>query len=267
MEIIIKDTPEKVADEILKKLKKIVQKKRHPVIGLPTGNTPKIIYKKMAEAHEKGEVDFSETIIFALDEYIGISTDHPKSTKTYFKENLLNKIDIPEKNLFFINGIPDDIKAECRRIEEAIRDVGGIDFQLLGVGRDGHIGFNEPGSSLRSRTRVKPLTFSTIKYLSKFFGSEKETPRFCITMGIGTIMDAKEVAVVAFGDEKKEAVKKCVEGPVTSAFPASIIQMHPKAMVYLDEKAASLLDEKEYYKWAYENKERMYDYLKNRKSS
>ncbi len=265
MEIIIKETPEKVADEILKRLKKIINKKRHPVIGLPTGNTPKIIYKKMIEAHKKGEMDFSDIIIFAHDEYVGIPSNHPKSTKTYFKENLLNELNIPEKNLFFIDGTPDDLKVECRRVEEAIKDVGGIDFQLFGIGKDGHIGFNEPGSSLNSRTRVKPLTFSTIKYLSKFFGSEENTPRFCITMGVGTIMDSKEVAIVAFGDEKKEAIKRCVEGPITSAFPASIIQMHPKAKVYLDEKAASLLDEKEYYKWAYENKEKMYDYLKNKK--
>ena len=264
MEIIIKDSPEKVADEILKRLKRIINKKRHPVIGLPTGNTPKIIYKKMIEAYDKGEVDFSEMIIFSHDEYVGIPSDHPKSTKTYFKEILLNRLNIPEKNLFFINGTPDDLKVECRRVEEAIRDVGGIDFQLLGIGRDGHIGFNEPGSSLSSRTRVKPLTFSTIKYLSQFFGSEKDTPRFCITMGIGTLMDSKEIAIVAFGDEKKEAIKKCVEGPITSAFPASIIQMHPKAKVYLDNKAASLLDEKDYYIWAYENKDKMYDYLKNK---
>ncbi len=265
MEIIIKETPEKVADEILKRLKKIINKKRHPVIGLPTGNTPKIIYKKMIEAHKKGEMDFSDIIIFAHDEYVGIPGNHPNSTKTYFKENLLNELNIPEKNLFFINGTPDDLKVECRKVEEAIRDVGGIDFQLFGIGKDGHIGFNEPGSSLNSRTRVKPLTFSTIRYLSKIFGSEEETPRFCITMGVGTIMDSKEVAIVAFGYEKKDAVKRCVEGPITSAFPASIIQMHPKAKVYLDEKAASLLDEKEYYKWAYENKEKMYDYLKNKK--
>ncbi len=262
MEIIIKNNSEEIAEEILARIKSLVNKKRHPVIGLPTGNTPKILYKKMIEAYEKKEVSFSDVVIFSLDEYLGIPLEHPASTREYFKKNLLNYINVKEENLYFINGTPENIDEECRKIEENIRDRGGIDFMILGLGQDGHISFNEPGSSLTSRTRVKPLTQSTIKHLSQFFGNEESTPRFCITFGLGTIMDAKEIALIAYGEHKAVAIKKCIEGPITASFPGSIVQMHPKAKIFLDNESASLLDEKDYYKWAYENKHKMYDYLK-----
>ncbi len=261
MEIIIKKDKEEIAEEIINRIKELIKKKRHPVIGLPTGNTPKIIYKKMIEEYEKKNIDFSDIVIFALDEYLGIHLDHPASTREYFRKNLLNHINVKEENLYFINGTPDNIEEECRKVEENIRDRGGIDFVILGLGQDGHISFNEPGSSLTSRTRVKPLTQSTIKHLSQFFGNEEKTPRFCITFGLGTIMDAKEIALIAYGYHKAVAIKKCVEGPISASFPGSIVQMHPKAKIFLDDESANLLDEKEYYKWAYENKHKMFDYL------
>jgi len=262
MEVIIEKTSEQVADKIVGRIKNLINRKRNPVICFPRGETPKLIFKKMIEGYKKEEMDFSETIIFSLEEYLGLTKDHPESIFNYFKKNLLDHTNFQEENMFLIDGKPSNIVAEFRKVEEATRDSGGIDLQILGIGEEGHIGMNEPGSSLSSRTRVKPLTSSTIEKLSSTFKTKNTTPEFCITMGIGTIMDAKEIALVAYGKEKAKAIKECVEGPVTASFPASIIQMHPKAKIFLDDESSSLLERKEYYKWAYTNKNKIHDYLK-----
>jgi glucosamine-6-phosphate deaminase len=146
--------------------------------------------------------------------------------------------------------------------EETIKSTGGIDVQILGLGTNGHIGFNEPSSSLSSRTRVKTLTLKTIESNRSLFKNEEDMPRFCITMGIGTIMEAKTILLLAFGNNKSEAIAKCIEGPVTASVPASILQLHPDVKMIIDEEAASSLSQKDYYKWVYSNKNRVNDYLK-----
>ena len=261
MEIIIEATKEMAADKIVEKIVSLVNIKKYPVISLPSGKTPLIVYQKMAEAYKRGEVDFSETLVLALDEFLGIPHDHPCSTFSYFQENLINQTNIDPRNIYLIDGRPTNLKSECRRVEEQIRDLGGIDIQILGIGRDGHIGFNEPGYSLTSRTRVKPLAQSTRDNLVSLFGAPEKVPPFCITLGIGTIMEADQVALLAFGNEKATAIKRCVEGPICSAFPASILQMHPEAELYIDEEAASLLEQRDFYKWAHESKSTIEEYM------
>ena len=254
MEIIIEATKEMAADKIVEKIVSLVNIKKYPVISLPSGKTPLIVYQKMAEAYKRGEVDFSETLVLALDEFLGIPHDHPCSTFSYFQENLINQTNIDPRNIYLIDGRPTNLKSECRRVEEQIRDLGGIDIQILGIGRDGHIGFNEPGSSLTSRTRVKPLAQSTRDNLVSLFGAPEKVPPFCITLGIGTIMEARTNLLLAFGAQKAQALAEAAEGPVTAMNPASALQLHPDTRVCLDEAAATQLKRADYYRWVFANK-------------
>jgi len=177
-------------------------------------------------------------------------------------ENFFKHINIKKENIFRLEGRPADIETHCQEYEEKVKSYGGIDIQILGIGRNGHIGFNEPGSSLSSRTRVKTLAEETVKDNARFFKNEKEVPRFCLTMGIGTVMDAKVIILLASGKSKSEAIKNCVEGPVTASLPASILQLHPHVKIIVDEDAGALLTRRDYYKWVFKNKDRVRDYLK-----
>ncbi|MCJ7580266.1 MAG: glucosamine-6-phosphate deaminase, partial [Candidatus Aminicenantes bacterium] len=165
-----------------------------------------------------------------------------------------SQIDIKKENIHGLEGLPEDIDTHCRQYEAIIKSVGGIDIQMLGIGSNGHIGFNEPSSSLASRTRAKTLTKETIEANRHFFKGGEEVPRYCLTMGIGTILEAKTILLLAFGKNKEDAVVNCVEGPVTAAVPASALQLHPHVKIILDEDAASRLTKKEYYCWVYNNK-------------
>jgi glucosamine-6-phosphate deaminase len=220
------------------------------VLGLATGKTMIGIYKKLIADHERGRVDFSAVKTINLDEYLGLEREDPLSFHSYMTQNFFRFVNIKKQNILIPDPLPKDVETECEDYEEAIRERGGIDVQLLGIGRDGHIGFNEPSSSLMARTRVKTLTDETRE---DNFG-DTEGPRFAITMGIGTIMDAREIILVALGEEKAKAISSMVEGPITSSCPASALQLHPKVKVILDNQAAHLLERKDYYLWVWEHK-------------
>lgn len=265
MEIIIKQAYAQICEEAVRIIHQLWKKKKNLVLCLATGKTPLGVYRKLIEFYRKGEIDFSQAIAFGLDEYLGLEETHPQSFAYYLEKNFYQHINIRKENIFRLKGFPKDIDSHCREYEEKIKSFGGIDLQILGVGRNGHIGFNEPSSSLASRTRVKTLTPETIKANSPFFKNEKEVPRYCLTMGIGTIMESKMIVLLASGREKSEAISKCVEGPVTASVPASILQLHPQAKIIVDLEAASLLTRKDYYRWVYENKEKVSEFLEKKR--
>lgn len=240
-------------------------RKRYRVLGLPTGGTPLRLYEAMVAGYERGELDFSDVHTFNLDEYLGLGPDHPQSYRRFMEEHLFSRINIKRDNVHFLSGLPDDIDAECERYEQAIRDLGGIKLQILGIGRDGHIGFNEPTSSLASRTRDKTLTRETIEDNRRFFEKEEEVPRWALTMGVGTIMEAREILLLATGRSKADAIAAMVEGPVTAMCTASALQMHPRVTVVVDEAAAAKLDHDEYYRWMSEHDPQMAGYLAERR--
>jgi glucosamine-6-phosphate deaminase len=200
------------------------------------------------------DLDWSQVTTFNLDEYIGLPRDHAQSYHSFMWENLFKHINIAKENVHIPDGNAQDIPGFCREYEELILAAGGIDLQVLGIGTDGHIGFNEPSSSLASRTRIKTLTQQTCKDNARFFGSEESVPHHVITMGIGTIMEARQNLLLAFGPNKARAIAEAVEGPISSLNPASILQMHPVVKVILDEPSASDLKRSEYYRWVYESK-------------
>lgn len=250
MEIIILATEEDVYAEASSRVVDHIHKKPSAVLGLATGKTMLGIYKNLIADHKKGQVDFSAVKTVNLDEYLGLDSNDPLSFYSYMFQNFFQHVNVKKENILIPDSLPEDVETECAAYEEAIRERGGIDVQLLGIGRDGHIGFNEPSSSLQARTRVKTLTDETLR---DNFGSI-EGPRFAITMGIGTIMDAREIILVAVGEEKANAIALMVEGPVTASCPASVLQFHPKVKVILDSDAAQLLERKDYYMWVWEHK-------------
>lgn len=265
MEIIIKQKYDQICTEAVKIIHRAWKRKHSLVLGLATGRTPLGVYTGLTGLHKKGEMDFSKVIGFSLDEYLGLDEDHPHSFAYYMEKNLYRHINIRRKNIFRLHGTPEDIDSHCQEFEEKIKSFGGIDIQILGIGKNGHIGFNEPSSSLSSRTRVKTFTQETIEANSRLFKDKKEVPRFCLTMGIGTIMESKMIILLASGKEKSQAIAKSVEGPITASVPASILQLHPQAKVIIDQEAASLLSRKRYYQWVYENKGRINDFLVKKK--
>jgi len=261
MEVIITSSYDEICEKAARIIQQEWQKKNNLVLGLATGETPLGVYKKIIEMNQRKEIDFSSIIAFSLDEYLGLEEDHPQSFASYMKENFLKHINIKMENIFRLEGKPPDIETHCQEYEEKIKSYGGIDIQILGIGRNGHIGFNEPGSSLSSRTRVKTLAEETIRDNARFFTDEQEVPRFCLTMGIGTVMEAKIIILLASGKGKSDAIKSCVEGAVTASVPASALQLHPRVKILVDEEAGSLLTQKKYYKWVFKNKGRVKDYL------
>lgn len=242
-----------------------LQRKPRTVLGLATGSTPLRLYRAMIEGYQRGELDFSQVITFNLDEYIGLSRTHPQSFYYFMHEHLFKHVNLRPENIHFLDGLPDNVEAHCEAYEAAIRAAGGIDVQILGIGRDGHIGFNEPTSSLCSRTRDKTLTRETIEDNRRFFGPGEEVPRWALTMGVGTILDAREVLLLACGPAKARAVAAMAEGPVTALCPASALQLHPRVTVVCDEAAAAGLQYQEYYRWMQANDYRMYELLRRAK--
>lgn len=210
--------------------------------------------------HKDEGLDFSRVTTFNLDEYCSLAPDHPQSYHYFMDDNLFNHINIDKKNVHVPDGMAKDLEAHCREYEKMIRDAGGIDLQVLGIGGDGHIAFNEPGSSLGSRTRVKTLTEETIKDNARFFKNIDEVPKYAITMGVGSVMEAKICLLLANGAKKAEVLAKAVEGPITAEITASVLQMHPNTMVVMDEAAGAKLKRKDYYKHV----EKMTDALKKK---
>ena len=246
MRVIITKDYDAMSRRAAKFVRELIEKKPDAVIGFATGSTPIGLYKELIRMHKEEGIDFSKIVTFNLDEYIGLPKDHPESYHTFMWENLFKHINVNPSNVHIPDGTVPDVEAYCQWYEERIKKFGGIDLQILGIGRDGHIGFNEPGSSLGSRTRIKTLARETIEDNARFFdGDINKVPRQAITMGVGTIMEARTLLLLASGKNKAEAVKKTVEGPITAMVPASIMQLHPKAILVLDEEAAYLL-EREY---------------------
>jgi glucosamine-6-phosphate deaminase len=254
MEIIIKPGSAEAQQEAAKVLGRQIQLKPDSVLGLATGSTPIPVYEALVKMHERNELDFSRIVTFNLDEYVGLAPDHPCSYREFMRQHLFGRVNLAPENIHFPNGLAKDIPAHCAEYESAIARAGGIDLQLLGIGRDGHIGFNEPSSSLASRTRIKTLTPQTVKDNARSFGSPDKVPRHVITMGVGTIMAARHCLLLATGDAKAEVVSRMAEGPVTADVPASILQMHPVCTLVVDESAAAKLKRHEYYRWVYDNK-------------
>jgi glucosamine-6-phosphate deaminase len=250
MEIIIQPTPEAATSIAAKLIAKLLREKPNAVLGLATGSTPLALYRELVAL----KLDWSKVKTFNLDEYIGISPQHPQSYHSFMWGNLFQHVNILVKNVHIPDGMAKDIPVSCKLYEEKISAAGGIDLQVLGIGTDGHIGFNEPTSSLASRTRIKTLTQQTIKDNAHFFGTEAKVPHHVITMGIGTIMEARQNLLLAFGEKKAAAIAAAVEGPITAMNPASVLQMHPNAKVFLDAAAAVKLMKADYYRWVYDHK-------------
>ncbi len=254
MEIIIQTTAEAASIVAARIVAQLVRRKPDAVLGLATGSTPLPMYRELVRMHREDGLDFSRVRTFNLDEYVGLPHEHPQSYHAFMWENVFRHINVPRENIRIPNGLAADVPVECAAHEDAIRAAGGIDLQVLGIGTDGHIGFNEPSSSLASRTRIKTLTERTRSDNARFFGSAGEVPIHVITMGVGTIMDARQVLMLAFGERKAKAIADAVEGPIMAMNPASILQMHPVAKCLIDEPAAAKLARIEYYRWVYDHK-------------
>lgn len=224
-----------------------VRQKPQAVLGLATGGTPLGTYAELIRSYEAGKVSFSGVTTFNLDEYVGLAAEHPQSYHHFMRANLFSKADFDLANCHVPNGVAEDYESYCGEYEQMIREAGGIDLQLLGIGTDGHIAFNEPGSSLASRMRLKALTEVTRIDNSRFFAPGEEVPSLAVTMGVGTILEAKKILLLATGANKANAVRAFVEGPVTSQITASALQLHPRVVVLLDEPAASCLERRDYY--------------------
>lgn len=250
MEIIIQETAEQSTAIAARIIAALLRQKPDAVLGLATGGTPVLLYRTLIAM----DLDWSQVTTFNLDEYIGLPREHPQSYHSFMWENLFRHINISKDRVHIPDGNAADVPASCADYEARIKHAGGIDLQLLGIGTDGHIGFNEPTSSLASRTRIKTLTRRTREDNARFFGSESAVPLHVVTMGIGTIMEARRNLLLAFGANKAHAIAEAVEGPITSSNPASVLQMHASVQVCLDEPAASELKRADYYRWVYDNK-------------
>ncbi len=212
------------------------------VLGLPTGSTPLGTYKKLVELNKTGYVSFKNVLTFNMDEYVGISKNHPQSYHSFMWDNFFTHIDILQENVNILNGNASDLEAECQAYEDKINAVGGIQLFLGGIGADGHIAFNEPGSSLHSRTRIKTLTQDTIIANSRFFENDvNKVPKTALTVGVGTVMDAHEVLIIVNGHNKALALHQAVEGSVNHLWTITALQLHPKGIIVCDETATSEL--------------------------
>ncbi|MCK8044769.1 glucosamine-6-phosphate deaminase [Shewanella sp. 1CM18E] len=248
MQIVILKDSASVAEYGANIFIKQLQKKADSVLGLATGSTPVSLYQGLIAANKAKQISFASVKTFNLDEYLGLEGTHPQSYRYFMNEQLFDHIDIDKSQTFVPPGDAENPIEACQGYEEKIKAAGGIDIQLLGIGRNGHIGFNEPSSGLMSRTRVKTLTKATIDDNARFFAVDEYQPHLSITMGIGTILDAKKVVLLATGENKADAIKATVEGALTAACPASALQLHQDAVLVIDEAAASKLADCDFYK-------------------
>lgn len=254
MEVIIKKDKDSASRLAAKIIAGLINRNPAAVLGLATGSTPLGLYNELVRMHKEEGLSFKHVRTFNLDEYIGLDPADPCSFYNEMHTNLLSRVDLAKDASHIPDGRAKDIVASCEAYESAIKRAGGIDLQVLGIGHDGHLAFNEPGSSLSSRTRIKTLSKGTITANARFFGSEERVPRHVMTMGLGTIMEARQCMMLAFGAEKADAVAATVEGPVSASCPASLLQFHENALIILDEKAASKLLRASYYQDVYAGK-------------
>lgn len=248
MEIVITDHPEQVVADIISDEIAAGAK----TLGLATGSSPVDTYKELIRRHKEEGLSFAGINAVMLDEYVGLPPDHPESYARFIHEQFTDHIDIGE--VYTPDGMAEDIQAAAAAYDERIKEVGPVDVQILGIGSNGHIGFNEPSSSLSSRTRIKTLTAKTREDNARFFDSIDQVPRHVITQGLGTICDAEHAVLVATGEGKADAIAAAVEGPLSASCPGSILQWHPNATIVVDEAAASKLRDADYYRYVYDNK-------------
>ncbi len=249
METIICADYEMIGKTAAKMVAEVLNHKPNAVLGLATGSTPLGLYGELIRMHREEGLDFSQVTSFNLDEYVGLSADHEQSYHYFMHENFFKHVNIHPHNIHIPSGTTDNYPAFCEWYEQRIEDCGGIDVQILGIGSDGHIAFNEPGSSLGSQTRIKTLARQTIEDNARFFEKPEDVPVYAITMGVGTILDSGKLLLLANGKNKADAVAAAIEGPVTSMITASALQLHPDAVALVDVEAASKLKMREYYDW------------------
>lgn len=241
MRIIVTKDYEEMSLKAAEIMRAQIQLKPNSVIGLATGSTPLGLYSNLAKWNEEGSLDFKEVITVNLDEYKGLPAEHDQSYIYFMNKNLFSKINIDKNNTHLPNGMAEDADKECARYDALIKSLGGQDMQLLGIGHNGHIGFNEPADAFANGTYCVKLTESTINANSRFFASADDVPKYAFSMGCGVIMNAKRILMVATGEEKAQAIHDMVKGPISPKCPASILQMHPDVVVVVDEGAAKML--------------------------
>jgi glucosamine-6-phosphate deaminase len=247
MRVIVQDSPEAVGRRSAELIAELIARKPDCVLGLATGSTPLGTYRELIRMHREDGLDFSRVTTFNLDEYVGLPPTHPQSYRYYMDQNFFQHINIEPSRTNVPDGRALDFEAHCRAYEQKIQDCGGIDLQLLGIGSDGHIAFNEPGSSLGSRTRLKTLAMQTIVDNARFFADPAQVPMMAITMGVGTILDSRQCLLIAIGQPKSQAIRDTIEGPVTSQVTASALQLHRDVICVLDAAAANKLRRLDYY--------------------
>jgi glucosamine-6-phosphate deaminase len=255
MEVVISTTPDEAGKLAADAIEELLRRRPDAVLGVATGSSPLIIYDELGRRVAQGSLSLAKVRAFMLDEYVGLPAEHPQRYRNVIRDEFVDKVDINPAQVFGPDGLADDLASACEAYERAITDAGGIDLQIVGIGTDGHIAFNEPGSSLASRTRIKTLTSQTRRDNARFFGGDVEAvPQHCLTQGIGTILEARHVVLVASGRGKAEAVHQLVEGPVSAMWPATALQLHPHVTVSLDTAAASRLQLASYYIETYQAK-------------
>jgi glucosamine-6-phosphate deaminase len=253
MELVIRPTAEAASDLVARLIARELIENPRLVMGLASGNTMESVYARLAQLHREEGLDFSACRTFNLDEYVGLSVNHTNSYRHYMNRHLFLRVNIDLRNTHLPDGMANDLAAECANYERLIANFGGIDLQLLGIGQNGHLGFNEPLSALRSRTRVIVLSRATRAQNAPLFPEPGLMPQRAITMGVGSILDCRRCVLLATGEDKADIVAKAVEGPITSMISATALQMHPNSVLILDEAAGSKLKEPEYHRSVFEN--------------
>jgi glucosamine-6-phosphate deaminase len=254
MEVLVSQSYDEMSRIAAGMIADVLNAKPNAVLGMATGSTPLGVYKELVRLHRAGLLDFAQVTTFNLDEYVGLPSNNPQSYHHFMHENFFRHVNIAPGNIYIPSGTTSNYKSFCPWYEQRIKECGGIDLQILGIGTDGHIAFNEPGSSLSSRTRLKTLARQTIEDNARFFDRPEDVPIYAITMGVGTILEARTLLLLATGENKAGAVAQMVEGPVTAMITASALQLHPSATVLLDEPAASGLKMRDYYDWVIKKK-------------
>ena len=247
MRVIIEQDPDAVGRRAAAFVAELVRRKPQCVLGFATGETPGLAYRQMVRMHRDEGLDFSHATAFVLDEFVGLGPMHPQSHRAFMQQHLFDQINLNPSRIYVPDGRALDFEGFCRLYEQRIVDVGGIDLQILDVGSDGHIAFNEPGSSLGSRTRLKTLARETIGDKASLFGGDENVPRLVVTMGVGTILESRRCLLVAIGAGKAGVLRDAIEGPVTAQLTASALQLHREVIVIVDEAAASQLARRQYY--------------------
>ena len=255
MEVVISTSPAESGTLAADAISELLRMRPEAVLGVATGSSPLIIYDELGRRVGERSLSLASAQAFMLDEYVGLPAGHPQRYRKVIRDEFVDKVDIDPANVHGPDGLAADLESACEAYERAIADTGGIDLQILGIGTDGHIAFNEPGSSLASRTRIKTLTSQTRRDNARFFeGNVEAVPQHCLTQGIGTILEARHIVLVASGRRKAEAVHQLVEGPVSAMWPATALQLHPHVTVFLDTAAASRLQLASYYIETYQAK-------------